>query len=253
MTEKTTVKSVIAVYETTDYDMFEKIIGNRPIYQPQLLRLIKSIQKRNLLPKKPGLAGLANPLTGKRKLGDGQHRLLAAKALGLPFYFTEDESVDINDVQLLNANSRSWTTEDYLSSYIEIGKENYVVLKDFAEQYNISVPIAMVILADAYTHRQAILQNFRDGKFTIKDFEKAENMVSLLVEVRRYCADGAWTDRNLMQALTPIYQKGFGQMLLKRLKDYSLLVSRRHSVREYLKEFEDILNYNQIGKLIELF
>ena len=70
----------IVVYETTDYEQFGKLKGNRNINEAQVIGIRNSIEKIGYQPV---------PILVNERLEviDGQHRLEAARTLGIPIYF----------------------------------------------------------------------------------------------------------------------------------------------------------------------
>jgi hypothetical protein len=230
---------------TTNYDLFKTIIGNRDIYEPHLQRLIASINQNNMLEQNPII------VNEEMRVIDGQHRLLAAKALGVPIYYTIKPHANLAEVQMLNATSKTWSTYDYMNSYITKGVKSYIELKEFADEYRISVPIAMRILADTFEEHN-LMANFRAGKFEIVDRQKAENLASLVSEVRKHTPDGAWTHQACVKALATLIEKVKPQLFVSALDRYQSVITRRVSRKDYLREFENILKAGGNNKDIEL-
>jgi hypothetical protein len=69
------------VYQTSDYALFHLLPENRAVYVNHVRKLVAVITQSNLLHIKP--------LDVMADLGviDGQHRLAAARELGLPVYY----------------------------------------------------------------------------------------------------------------------------------------------------------------------
>lgn len=237
----------VEIFSTTDYDQFKTVLGNRSIHQPHLRRLILSIEKNNLLPENPIL------VNEKMEVIDGQHRLLAAKALGLSIYYMIAASIGLEETQMLNANNRSWLTQDYLNAYIAIGKKDYIRLNEFANEYRISIPIAIRILGGLSRNNGTALRKFRDGLFVIEDYEYAERLASLIGEVRRHSPDTAFTHKPCVRALDILLTKiGDPKIFTDQLQRYQQVITRRPSIKDYLLQFENIINANRTGKVITL-
>lgn len=236
------------IQSTTDYKIFKGVIGNREIHQPHLTKLIKSISGKNML--------IANPIIVNEEMRviDGQHRLMAAQELGVPIYYTVIADADLPEVITLNANNRAWTTMDYLESFCVLGKKEYLRLRDFADEYRISVPIAIQLLSNETGGMgiKKIRDEFRAGRFTINDYVKAKNMASLLVELRKRCLDGSWAARYLLSVVKKIIEITDPKVLLEKMDRYSLVLTRRPSAKEYLLELEAFFNYGEKNKVVEL-
>lgn len=244
---KTKTTENVEVNQTTDYKLFQDVKGNRSIFKPHLNRLIEAIDKKNLLPQNPII------VNEKMQVIDGQHRLKAAEALGLPIYYIVLKGATLEEVVVNNANNRQWGTHDYMESYIAMGRKEYMILKEFANEYRISVPIARLILEGNYEIKNNGIRSFKDGKFVIKDYEEADRIASLITEVRRHSPDSAWSHRSCVRALALLQEKLDPKLLTNQLERYQLVVTRRNSVKEYLRQFESIINANKNGKAIHLF
>lgn len=233
------------IYSTIDYDQFKTVVGNRDVFGPHLRNLITEIEKNDMLAQNPGI------VNEDMRVIDGQHRLLAAKALGKPFYYSIKKGATLEEVQMLNKNNRSWTTYDYLNSYIAQGKKEYVQLAEFADEYRISVPIAMRILGGRVDDSH-ILKAFRSGHFAIANLEQAHNLASLISEVRKRSPDGAWAHRSCLKALAKLQVSMNPRLFTDALERYNQIVTRRVSVKDYLRQFENIINAGREGKEIHL-
>jgi hypothetical protein len=247
ITKKVTrdIDTVSVTYKTTDYGQFKTLDGNRKINNAQVTRLIKAIDKKDLLHQNPIL------VNDKMEIIDGQHRLLVAQALGKPVYYRIESQAGLEDTILLNANNRKWSTDDYLNSYVKLGREDYIKVQEFKEAYSISTYVAVILLS-GYGSRDA-LELFRDGKLVINDYDKSELLASTMVELRSLSRDGSWHDRDLISALDQMMSKRIDpKILLDKMKTHNIFLTRRISPKEYLVEFEEILNYQNNGQLVEL-
>src|SRR5436309_3192914 len=92
----------IQVYETSNYEEFKFIIGNRTLSQLHVKELTKSIKQKNFLPQTPII------INSDCEIIDGQHRLLAAKTLQLPIYYIIHENSTLEDAIMLNTSLQNW-------------------------------------------------------------------------------------------------------------------------------------------------
>ena len=102
--------------ETTNYDMFSLIKGNRPIEKDRVKRLQKQIKQ----------FGLKNPIlvTTDKGVLDGQHRLLACKNLSIPVKYILDDihstAKGILDlIRAINKDQKNWTAVNVGNSYAQ--------------------------------------------------------------------------------------------------------------------------------------
>lgn len=225
------------ILQTTDFELFKTIKGNRPINANHVVKLINDIEEKNLLPDNP------IKVNKNMEIVDGQHRYQAAKALNLPIYYIiMEDGGDLSDVQRLNRNIKVWSALDYLNSYIALGNKEYIALKEFADSYRLSVPISLRIMGGTGGQHRKLLEEFQSGQFYARDTEHAESLASLIVEVRKNAPDNCWAHYNCVRALDITMTKANPQWLVEAIKKYQMIVTRRISIKDYLMEFENIIN-----------
>ncbi len=160
------------IKKTTDYDMFQKSSRNREIDSNNLSRLIRSLQDHNLLEK--------NPIKVNSDLVviDGQHRLEACKALGVPVYY-EIGDWSIPDMLTLNMAQKAWTQADFISYHAnsEPKNQNYVRILKLCDASNESVNgVIKVVLG--YNHRLAT--DLRNGSLRFSE----QNLSDAIIKMR---------------------------------------------------------------------
>jgi hypothetical protein len=103
------------VYQTTNYNLFKTLPGNRPINPQNLNNIIRSVRHSNKLNLHPII------VNEEMCVIDGQHRLAAAIKLSLPVYYMvsqgKDEKEAYEHIMCANINQKKWTIEDYLNLY----------------------------------------------------------------------------------------------------------------------------------------
>jgi len=127
------------IKKTSEYDMFVFREDNRDkIDQAHVQRLMESIKSRNLLELRPIC------VNEKMEVIDGQHRLLAAKALNIEIWYQLDKKLKAEDIVRMNI-SKPWTIGDYLNFYCYHEYGEYKKLRDFMKKYNLSLKVALNI------------------------------------------------------------------------------------------------------------
>lgn len=167
---------------TKKYSIFTGTVLNRPLHLGKRKKLRASMKEYGFLP--------AYPLNCKRQDGrlvlvDGQHRLAAAKELGLPVFYVVDQS-DINIAQI-NATQKSWKMSEYADCYAGQGFADYIELIAFAKKNSMAYSLAAAILADKVQAGTSILVKFRDGHFRITNRATADRIAGLLNRIAAYC------------------------------------------------------------------
>ena len=121
------VKHSNQVHTTTDYFMFKTLNGNRDINQLHLTRLKESFKKDYLT--------TIIMVNENFEIIDGQHRFLICQEFKLPINYIICKNYGLNEVQILNANMKNWQTVDYVNGYCDLGYKDYMIYRDFVEEY----------------------------------------------------------------------------------------------------------------------
>jgi len=144
------------VYETTNYDLFHLLPENRPVDKAHVRKLMAFITERNLLRVQP------LEVTADMGLIDGQHRLAAARELGLPVYYKIGEQLREEDITALNMARKNWQATDYLHMWTMKRKPAYVAFTDFRQRHpRISFSNAKILLSGGTGGSNA--EEFRRG------------------------------------------------------------------------------------------
>ena len=81
------------------------------------------------------------PITVNKKMQviDGQHRLEAAKALGIPMFYVVDKESELEDIVRLNNSQKSWILEDYVNYHASDGVKFFVDIVNLAKKLDITI------------------------------------------------------------------------------------------------------------------
>lgn len=109
--------------------MFKRIDANRDINKLNLKKITDSIQFKNLLHLFPLI------VNKNMEIIDGQHRLKAADALGLPIYYIQDDTITKADIASMNNNRKGWSSHDYINFWARSGNHHYVKLAELLKAY----------------------------------------------------------------------------------------------------------------------
>lgn len=229
--------------QTSNYEMFKSVGGNRDIYPRHVESLTAAIERKNLLQYYPIL------VNENFEIIDGQHRLMAAMKLGLPVYYERVEGLRIEDVMSINTNSKTWTLQDFIDAYVLLGYSAYQTLVDFMERHKTPASLSAGLLA-GYTARLrgggTIAASIRNGTFTIGSLSYAERMIAKLDEISQYCEFKARHDRDFVQTIMILNNnKDFDwDKLMAKLKMHGLRIQSRNNVNYYLLHIEELYNFN---------
>jgi hypothetical protein len=244
------------IKETKNYEMFKIHSSNRKINPMNLKKIISSIQAKNMLEYRPLL------IDAKNYIIDGQHRLEAAKSLGLSVFYQVEENAQTEDMFLLNANMRKWYPEDYLHYYCGEGNPDYIQFREFMKKNSLSISVALrLLLKFSKKQDNRALSEFNSGNFKFVDPAKkheAEEVLTKSQEVVRYLAiklpvPHSWfTSGKFMTALMDffiIYPVDFDEFMKKL--PYKMDIMHPCGKREqYVRLFVEIYNYKNRDKLV---
>lgn len=244
-------KATLEVLVTTDYRQLKLVKGNRLINKAHANTLAKSIQKRNLLKYSPIIVNTQGEIV------DGQHRWMAAKQLNVPLYYIVADDIKFSDIVLLNSVVKNWKPQDYLDHFTDKGLGDYIALKMFAYKWKFSISNALAILSIGSNKQlTAPLREFRSGEWAVTNITKAEEFAKQYTEIAQYTEERTAKDRDLMRAVYRMYHVIEAPIdheeLMRQLKLYPYPIYRRLGMREYLRQFEDIYNFNKKSKTVRL-
>ena len=180
------------------YHKLERIYGNRTVLPYDVLQIKESIEKNNLLHLQPVIVQIKKD--GKIYIIDGQHRLLAALILGVPFHVTEDTSSNILNLITLNTHQRKWGLKDFLKFWCSQDETSdvYNAYKKLKEENLVSNSVLIAIFNKSVAYAQASWE-FKDGKLRYDSFNK-EHIEDTLLKLRRVqrCATHPTLDKNVL-------------------------------------------------------
>ena len=146
---------------SSDYGAFKMLEFNRELHRGTIERIKVCMAEVGFLPIHPII------VTKDYEIIDGQHRFVAARELGIPFYYMiTDGATDTAKAMIVsNTNKRSWSP-DY-----------YIGLLDFAKRHDIRTGVAMSFISGhAVNHTKSVTKMFRDGLwcYTMDEMQRAE-------------------------------------------------------------------------------
>jgi hypothetical protein len=248
-TDTSTKNIVLHTNELNDFNI-KFINANRIPKGCDVNKLKASIELKNALHLKVIIA-YYDEETNTLYLIDGQHRYMAAKALGTPIHLKVTDTYDPMWMSVLNCNQKNWTLKDYAHMYIQDSdpKVSYIYSKfmDYLAQYNISAGL-LVALFQNQTDRDMANggnYNFKTGALTSEHLVHVQKRLSQLESLTYVAANPTITLRTLKK-------QQFQQAMLKALetKDFSLEKFKANLYGSRNK-FNDLAK--QSGMLIEIF
>lgn len=247
------------VNQTNDYSKFKVLYGNRDVNKVHVRRLQKSFEKEYL--QSPIL------VNEKYEIIDGQHRFEAARQMELPINFIICENYGLEEVQLLNANMKNWSSKDYLDSYCDLGYPEYLKFRDFMKLYpDFSLPTCQIILSntargsDTSTKSKSlrsktnksgsyINRNFVNGDFKISDYNTSVLIADKLLSIKPFYR--GYSRGGFVKTMITIFKhENYNhKRLLNKLAINPTGLKDCANVNQYKLLIEDIYNYKSPDKL----
>ena len=167
--------------------------GNRSIKQERVNQIAQAFKNGEFIP--PIIVSVPS-----REITEGNHRYMAAlKCLkeNIPFtlrvYLYKDENA-LDTARVINNTQKRWTANDRLKSYVFEGRESYIELKKFMNQYpdffkkgrevtsEYRITPALCLLSDGRT-LSTMESTFYSGKLVIKHVSKANQYFTELLTI----------------------------------------------------------------------
>tara|TARA_R110002126_G_scaffold56834_1_gene151455 strand:- start:1033 stop:1770 length:738 start_codon:yes stop_codon:yes gene_type:complete len=239
-----TITSELTIKKTKDYFLFNQLKGNRSVNIINKNRLIKSFKKRYLV--------CPIIVNENFEIIDGQHRFEAAKELNLPIFYFVVPSYGVEEVQVLNSNQKNWSTDDYVEGYVDMGKTDYAIYRDFRNKYEFPVTQTMEILRDKKsggTDTTNATIEFRNGDFKVRNINKSTKIFEDINSLK-YIYEG-YKRTSFVAAMITLLNKdefSINEFLTKLSFQKTKLVDCTN-VSNYIILIEQIYNFKRKQKL----
>lgn len=244
------------IKETNDYVMFKTMVGNRPVDEAHVRRLMMAFEDEYLV--SPIL------VNSKFEVIDGQHRLEAAKRLSLPVYYIESNGYGLREIQVLNSNNHTWRKIDYLNSYCALGLEPYLRLKEFMSNYpSFNIGSAEVILSNSTgriprgafisptgkSSNKIQVPPFEAGKFRIPDLKLSYENAGKIIEYKDYYE--GYNRISFVRVMIVLFKNPVfkHEDFLHKLKLQPSTLTHCQSMEQYKLLIEKIYNFRSHSKV----
>lgn len=207
------------IQQTKDYSIFKKMEGNRHLDRFHLKKLSSAIQKDNQLNVHPII------VNSDFYVIDGQHRLEAAKSLGLEIFYIQSETVTDLHVIYGNVNQKSFEVENYID-YFAIKEKNavYIQLKGMLNSSGLRPKALLTLILGVVSPN--ILDFLKTGKFQFPSNEDPKKIMDFYFDLLAYVKDkrikpvSMFTNHNFTRALRWLFNTtGFESAIFFRKLD----------------------------------
>jgi hypothetical protein len=182
---------------------------------------------------------------------DGQHRLLAAKMLGLAIYYKINKELTAQDIIRMNV-SQPWGRVDYLNYYCKNNYPHYLKLKSFMGAHGINLKIALNITIGNAKDGHV---KFRNGEYVFNE-ENFENSIEICWETINYIKKingySKYTESARFWGALLILVRDIHFNAARWRENLKRMVERitaKASKEDYLKLFTEIHNWRSASKV----
>lgn len=239
------------IKKTNKYDMFKFSKVNAPINYAHVDKIAASIKIKNMLHMR------AIMVNEDMEIIDGQHRLLAAKKVGVDIYYQIDETLSDDDMAILNSNARIWGPGDFLHHFVSRGNENYKKLNNFLKVHDLKLYDGLALLGKG---GGGVAADLRAGTFQFPDPNKAIEAAEgaeKIKEILNYISDTSinrlpfLNHKTVFRSLIPLVtHPDFDLKLMLRKIDMLLpKIIKKADTQSYFEMFRDIYNWKNQNPL----
>lgn len=234
------------VHETTNYNIFKLVAGNRDVDKNH----VKSLAK---------LMAINGNLTGEfpivvnesMEVMDGQHRLTALKQLNWPVYYQVRKTLTLDQVRAINVGHRNWNWIDYARSYANLGNKNYERFLVLAQKYPLGYG-ALSQFAGFLDNRDILGRSqttFRNGglTFNAEHYKRADDLLSEWVGVRAYIPKPTAAVAKAFHRITQNPNYDHKRMLDKMEKFANRIFNEKWvnlTITDAARAFEEVYNFH---------
>ena len=230
----------MTIHTTTEYGIFKQLSGNRPVSQSHKKRLKESMRENYRF--------TVLTVNEHMEVIDGQHRLECARELGLPVNYVICDGYSLLDVHTINANSKNWNSDDYLSGYCEMGKGAYLYYAAFKKKYGFGHNEVLYLLTGVRSGG-SIFDKFKDGELKIANKTEAEYIADSIIRLQKYY-DGAKRRAFVFAMITLMKTPEFNfSRFINKLKLNRSMMYDCASSGQYIDLIEQVYNYRSREKV----
>lgn len=235
-------KVIENIYEESDYSVFHPLLGNRSIDEYRKAKIRKSVAK---------VGWILNPIVVNEKFEviDGQARLEVLKEMGLPVQYVIACGTGVDECISMNISQSTWRTEDYVSSYAELGNQNYARLMLLTSHFEeFGMPEVTGVVRNTIIRSGGFSSFLKSGNLVLSDeeyviawrvLETTRKFLPILSKVpgslRTKITAIAWAIRNTNVDVDRLYKK-----LERQYPTLSPVVEMRPDI--FFSELSDIYN-----------
>lgn len=231
---------MIPVFTSRNYRRFT--LGNREIKSSLIDRLVEGLKQHGFIASRPVI------VNRDWYVIDGQHRILACEALGIPVSFTVDMSASNAEIIALNTKVNKWSPENFLYHYAHIiGNPHYQALEQFSREFQMTPKQAINVMQGS--NDAASNTAFIEGEWIYPtDDCEARKLAGGIRDIKGLGFPAVLTLYGVQALRRAIATPGFSvkeyvRKVMNRALSPDFHYVSHATVRDALRQIEDIWNY----------
>ena len=233
-----------SVRSTTDYSVFRFDPRNRVIDMSHVEKLYDAIAENDLLH--------AFPVVVDRDMVvlDGQHRIKAAEALGVPIYYIQTSKATIQDIASTNSTIKRWRKEDQLHYWCTADHPEYSKLHAFWVRYPwLSLTQALILCYKG--NAVGLSDRFALGQYVCNNTTGAERVVRMILDFKDVGIE-FWSHRSFVSAVANLADNADYEhaKMLDKLKYLSTKMVKCPDAASYIEMINEIYNYRNQKQVV---
>jgi hypothetical protein len=241
--QDTTVNTVL---KTNDYSKFKSKDGNRNLNELHLKRLTESVRQNDLLHANPIL------VNDKYEIIDGQHRFNVCRQLGKSIHYIKVKGLGLQEIQILNANSKNWKLDDYIDGYCQMNLPEYCYFKNLIRRTNLGITSLLALFVTGTTSGNA-MESLKTGNLKLGHKTRGLIILEWIEEWTKHYPNSF--RRTFIVALVNLYNvKGYShEKMMQKIKYQSTKLVDCTNTKTYLALLEEIYNFKERGEKLRFF
>jgi hypothetical protein len=241
--QDTTVNTVL---KTNDYSKFKSKDGNRNLNELHLKRLTESVRQNDLLHANPIL------VNENYEIIDGQHRFNVCRQLGKSIHYIKVKGLGLQEIQILNANSKNWKLDDYIDGYCQMNLPEYCYFKNLIRKTNLGITSLLALFVTGTTSGNA-MESLKTGNLKLGHKTRGLIILEWIEEWTKHYPNSF--RRTFIVALVNLYNvKGYShEKMMQKIKYQSTKLVDCTNTKTYLALLEEIYNFKERGEKLRFF
>lgn len=241
---------MLQIQKTQDYSLFKTIEGNRKVDKSHVKKMIAVIEKDNQLAVHPIIVNKDFSVI------DGQHRLEAAKTLGVEIYYVKSDTISDFHVIDGNVNQKIFEVDDFIHYFSTKDKNPvYIKIVSMLKATGLKPKALLTLILGVVS--ASILEVLKTGKFKFSDREDPNHILDFYKDFTAYAKDkrlkpiSMFTNHNFTRALRWMFNTtGFDpKVFFKKLDLRWFDLKPQRTSEDWYNLLINIYNYKNHNRL----